>query len=132
MNAPLPESILKALANVSLEDKYSLGPYHCYIPFEEILNCTGSDYHFIPARNPTLMARHPHHKVYDTNGQNNPLLFSPGTCWGGFNTVIFPILGDLDMTDLIRHILIYLGRYNENSPLVANPMQSITFMKKVT
>ena len=110
---------------------WSLGPYHCYVPFANLLNGMASDFHFIPARNPKFLARHPHHKAYRDNGSDNPLLFNPSTCWGGFNSIIFPIIGDLDIVDLIRHILIYLSRYDPNSPLVHNPMSTITFIKQV-
>jgi hypothetical protein len=96
----------------------------------------------IPMRDRLSHNRTPHHYAtmpfVDGNPvSENPLDMEPNICWGGFSSIVYACGDECDVTELFRNIHIYLGRYNQNSPLVrgitdGDLTEKFSFARKVS
>jgi hypothetical protein len=100
---------------------WDMGRYLVYVPMQVLTDGPNTSLmHFIPEREPTTAYRHPHHRLnLRTSTTETPLLENPSTCWGDFGQIVIRIVNEGDLVDLLRTIAIYLGRYNEGSPLTS-------------
>ena len=119
---------------------WNLGPYRVYLPVTAFVrgqvgsfgNAVG--FHFVPMREPLTEERHMHHVSHSTALSilnQDPLLMSPSTCWGGFGPVIVGSVKDCDVVETFRIIYTYLGRYDASSPLIWNGLSGISHRSQV-
>lgn len=106
--------------------KFNFGPYGLCVPLKTFTGENGktggyndnpyTSAHFIPMNSHRALNRHPHHNVAAVTGVKI-LDWTAATCYGGFNSIIWGAIGDGDIVETFRSLLIYIGRYNPSSPL---------------
>jgi hypothetical protein len=111
---------------VHKQHAYHLGPYKVCVPVDTFERGRLTDIHLIPLKKIDSLNRHPHHKAYLEEG-THPLDARPSTCWGSYATILKGLIDDGDVPELFRQFFIYLGRYNEHSPLVHNGILGLDF-----
>lgn len=106
--------------------KYNIGQYAIYIPCNDLYDSCMYAFHFIPLRKmlvepgETFHPRHLHHyaRLEGRGVRDNPLSYTPSTCWGNFGSIVSMTLNVGDIPELFRALYLFLTIQNPDSPLV--------------
>ena len=106
--------------------EYNIGQYSIYIPCKDLHTSCMNAFHFIPQRMPmvetgeTNHPRHLHHyaRLESKGMRENPLSYTPSTCWGNFGSIVSMTLNVGDIPELFRALYLFLTIQNPDSPLV--------------
>jgi hypothetical protein len=119
---------------------WALGQYEILIRINGFCDCDMTGIHMIPLLDPTIRARHMHHRLdrkwtglYSggtlEQHTENYMAENPKTCWGEFPNLVSSSMSDGDLVEFLRIIHIFLSRLNPLSPLEG--ITNLTFATRV-
>jgi hypothetical protein len=101
---------------------YDAGQYMIAVPYRALLTGAISSIHMIPMRGQPTQHRHPHHTGSPYDGTLRGL--SSSTCWAEFAAPCQSAAQAVDVVEMFRLLRIFVGRYNDNSPLTRDMIRS--------